>query len=67
MTKSTNSKKGSKDMKKFTKQQVINMGAELFDEKGFTREQIRMWLTILVNNGWTEDFDTERIFDLIVG
>lgn len=54
-------------MKKFTKQQVINMGAELFDEKGFTREQIRMWLTILVNNGWTEDFDTERIFDLIVG
>ena len=54
-------------MKKFTTQQVIDMGAKLYDEEGFTRSQIRAWLTILVNNGWAEEFDTEAIYDLIVG
>ena len=54
-------------MKKFTTQQVINMGAKLYDEEGFTRSQIRMWLTILLNNGLAEDFDIERMFDIIVG
>ena len=54
-------------MKKFTTQQVINMGAKLYDEEGFTRSQIKAWLTILLNNGLAEDFDIERMFDIIVG
>jgi hypothetical protein len=63
--------KGSKNMntntKKFTTQDVIDMGADLYDNYRFTREQIRMWLTILLNSGRTESFEVEPIFDLIVG
>ena len=54
-------------MKKFTGQEILDMGAELFDNCGFTRAQIRQWLTILVDNGHTEEINFEAIMDLIVG
>lgn len=53
--------------KKFTTQDVVDMGTDLYDNYRFTREQIRMWLTILLNSGRTESFEIEPIFDLIVG
>lgn len=53
-------------MKKFTMQDVIDMGAELYDKKGFTREQIWQWLTILQDNDLAE-FDLYAVYDLIVG
>ena len=53
-------------MRKFTTQEVINMGAELYEEKGFSREQIKFWLNALVNSDLA-DIDIERMFDIIVG
>lgn len=54
---------------KFTAQDIIDMGAELYDNKGFSRIQIKQWLTILIDNGYVDltDADAERLFDLIVG
>ena len=54
---------------KFTTQDVIDMASELFDEKGFTRANIRIFLTVLRDNAkWEASPDTlERVFDLIVG
>ena len=51
---------------KFTPQEVIDMGSDLYDNKGFTRETIRLWLQALIDNGYT-DVDFERVYDLIVG
>lgn len=51
---------------KFTTQDIIDMGATLYDNRAFTREQIRVWLTALVASGCSE-FDIDRMFDLIVG
>lgn len=51
---------------KFTTQDVIDMGADLYDNKGFTRESIRLFLSALLDNGCAE-FDLERVYDLIVG
>ena len=53
-------------MRKFTTQEVINMGADLYDNKGFTRESISIWLHALIDNGLA-DCDFDRIYDLIVG
>lgn len=53
-------------MKKFTAQDVIDMGVELYENKGFTRENIKVWLTALVDNNLAE-VDIERMFDIIVG
>lgn len=53
-------------MYKFTTQEIIDMGAELFDKEGFSREQISKWLHILINNGCV-DCDFDSVFDLIVG
>lgn len=53
-------------MKEFTTQDVINMGAELYDQKGFTRKQIWEWLNVLLDNDLA-DFNLERVYDLIVG
>ena len=59
--------KGETTMKgTFTTQDVIDMGVELYDDKGFTRENIRIFLQCLLDNG-KADFDLERVFDLIVG
>ena len=51
---------------KFTTQEVINMGADFYDNKGFTRAAVKVWLIGLLENGYAK-FDLERIFDLIVG
>ena len=51
---------------KFTTQDVIDMGSDLYDNKGFTRETIRLWLQALIDNGYT-DADFEKVYDLIVG
>ena len=51
---------------KFTTQDVIDMGAELYDNKGFTREQIRIWLHALIESNLT-DCNFEKTYDLIVG
>lgn len=51
---------------RFTTQEVIDMGADFYDNKGFTRTAIKVWLIGLLERGYAE-FDLERIFDLIVG
>lgn len=54
---------------KFSTQDVIDMASDLYDNKGFTRENIHIFLSVLRNHGqWdaTHD-DLERVYDLIVG
>ena len=53
----------------FTTQDVIDMASELYDDKGFTRENIRTFLKVLMDNGkWDASGDTfERVYDMIVG
>lgn len=53
-------------MKTFTAQDIVDMGAELYDNKGFSRADIKAWLTILVDNGCA-NVDIESMFDLICG
>lgn len=53
-------------MKKFTTQEIIDMGAQLYDNGGFTRSQISLWLKALLEAGCAE-FEFDRMFDLIVG
>ena len=54
---------------KFTTQDVIDMASKLYDDEGFTREKIRIFLKVLMDNGtWDAPGDTlERVYDLIVG
>lgn len=52
--------------KMFTAQDIIDMGADLYDNKGFSRADIKLWLVTLVSNGYA-DVDIERMFDIIVG
>ena len=54
---------------KFTTQDVIDMATKLYDDSGFTRENIRTFLKVLVdNNKWDAPGDTfERVYDMIVG
>lgn len=53
---------------KFTAQDLIDMGADLYDEKGFTRENVRKFLEILRDNDKVEPgIDIDAIYDLIVG
>ena len=54
---------------KFTTQDIIDMASELYDDKGFTRENIHIFLTCLRDNGkWDASQDTlERVYDMIVG
>lgn len=58
-------------MRKFTVQEVIDMGAELYDNKGFDRATIRKWLECLNDNDMiTKKLDSDmfdRLYDLIVG
>lgn len=51
---------------RLTTHQVIDISAELYDIKGYTREQIRVFLQALLDSGCV-NFDMERMFDLIVG
>lgn len=51
---------------KFTSQSVIDMGVHLYENADFTREQIKMWLIALVENGYA-DVNIDTMFDLIVG
>ena len=53
-------------IRKFTTQEVIDMGAKLYDEHGFTRPQIKRWLEALLDNELA-DFDLDMMFDIIVG
>lgn len=53
-------------MRKFTAQEVVNMGAALYDNHGFTRSDIYAFLTVLVDQNLA-DIDLPRIFDMIVG
>lgn len=56
-------------MKKFTTQEVIDMGAQLYDNRavtGFTRADIRKWLEGLLACECA-NFDFDAIFDLICG
>jgi len=50
----------------YTTQDVVDMGADLYDNHGFTREAISKFLKALLDNGLAE-FNYERVFDLIVG
>ena len=45
------------------------MASKLYDDEGFTREKIRIFLKVLMDNGtWDAPGDTlERVYDLIVG
>ena len=53
-------------MKEFTTQEIIDMGAQLYDHGGFDRNSIALWLKALLQSKCAE-FDFDRIFDLIVG
>ncbi len=53
-------------MGKFTTQEVINKGADMYDNLGYSRAFIKKWLEGLLRDG-SAQFDLERIFDLIVG
>ena len=54
---------------KLTTQDVINMASNLFDNKGYTRADVRIFMNALVSYGmWNVSQDTlERVFDLVVG
>lgn len=54
---------------KFTTQDVIDMASELYDNKGFSRADIRIFLKVLVDHGKWEATDSkfESVYDLIVG
>lgn len=54
---------------KFSTQDVIDMASKLYDLHGFTRDNIRKCLKVLVDMGqWDAPGDTfERVYDLIVG
>ena len=54
---------------KFSTQDVIDMASKLYDLHGFTRDNIRKFLKVLVDMGqWDAPGDTfERVYDLIVG
>ena len=52
--------------KTFTTQEVIDMGAYLYDTHGFSRMRIWEWLEALLRNELAF-FDIEKMFDLIVG
>ena len=53
---------------RFNAQDLIDMGADLFDNKGFDRQKIRLFLECLRDNGKTEPgIDIDTIYDLIVG
>lgn len=56
-------------MRKFTTQDCIDMASKLYDENGFTRENIRGFLTALRENGHWEATaeDLDRVYDLVVG
>lgn len=51
---------------KYTAQDILDMGSDLYENRGFTRETIRLWLQALIDNGYT-DVDFEKVYDLIVG
>ena len=52
-------------MKKLTLQEVIDLAVELYDDKGFSRSDIWIFLRALQALG--SDFDLDRVFDLVVG
>ena len=51
----------------FTVQEIINMGADLYDNYNTPKAKIKSWLEIMHDNLSKEDFDIERVFDLICG
>lgn len=56
-------------MHKFTTQDCIDMASKLYDEKDFTRKEIRIFLTCLRESGhWEATEETlERVYDMVVG
>lgn len=54
---------------KFTTQDMIDMASDLYDNKGFSRRDIHIFLTAERDCGkWDASDDTiSRVFDLIVG
>lgn len=53
-------------MKKYTNQEIIDMGAYFYDSGCFSRAEIKNWLMKLLATG-TVDFDLDRMFDIIIG
>lgn len=51
---------------KLTVQDVVEIASDLYDNKGFTRSDIRIFLKVLIDTK-KADFDLERVYDLIVG
>lgn len=52
--------------KHYTTQQVIDIASKLYDERGFSRLDIRIYLETVLDLGQA-NFDIDRIYDLIVG
>lgn len=52
---------------KLTTQNVIDAATDLYDNWGFGRARIRQFLQALLDGGKTEEFDIEKVFDLVVG
>jgi hypothetical protein len=53
-------------MKKFTTQDIIDMGAQLYDSGVYDKLQVRKWLMDVLK-AEIADFDLDRIWDLICG
>lgn len=52
-------------MKKLTLQEVIDLAAGVADTGRFLRPDVYTWLRMLKASGMTEDFDVDRVFDLL--
>lgn len=48
----------------YTTQEVINMAADMYDNQGYSRGEIKAWLKALLDSG-SAQFDLDRIFDII--
>lgn len=56
----------TENLKKLTTQDIIDIAVDLYDNKGFNRNEIRTVLKgLLAYSGSSADID--RIFDLVVG
>lgn len=51
---------------RITVQDVIEMASDLYDNKGFSRSDVRIFLKVMIDKKGV-DFDLERVYDLVVG
>ena len=53
-------------MNKLTTQDIIDIAVDLYENRGFTRQKILVFLQAVLDHE-IATFDIDRIFDLVVG